>query len=35
MREKGILSVSGRKIKLLNKRALQDIVEGGKMDMHV
>jgi CRP/FNR family transcriptional regulator len=35
MREKGILSVSGRKIRLLNKMALQDIVEGGKIDLQV
>lgn len=33
MREKRIVSVSGRKIKLLNKMALHDIVEGGKIDL--
>ena len=33
MRDREIISVSGRKIKLLNKRALQDIVEGGKIDV--
>lgn len=33
MREKGIISVSGRKIRLLNKKALQDIVDGGKIDV--
>jgi CRP-like cAMP-binding protein len=33
MSEKEILSVSGRKVKLLNKRALQDIVNGEKMGL--
>lgn len=33
MSEKGILSVSGRKIKLLDKKALHEIVEGGKMEL--
>lgn len=33
MSERGILSVSGRKIRLLDKRALQDIVDGGKMEL--
>jgi CRP-like cAMP-binding protein len=31
MSERGILSVSGRKVKLLNKKALQDIVNGGSL----
>jgi CRP/FNR family transcriptional regulator len=33
MSEKEVLSVSGRKVKLLNKRALQDIVNGEKMGL--